>query len=79
VPRSSRPAPNCQTSDQHNCHRHQESIKDVQEKGGAKWHKTQAGRPHFAASRAQLGMEVTSTNEVASKLSINLSTNLQEL
>jgi hypothetical protein len=39
----------------------------------------EAGRPHFAASRAQLRVEVTSTDEVASKLSINLGTDLQEL
>jgi hypothetical protein len=35
-----RPTPNCQTLNQHNCHRHQESIRDVQGKDGAKWHKS---------------------------------------
>jgi hypothetical protein len=39
----------------------------------------EASWSHCAAARAQLHMEVTSTDNVASKLSINLSTNLQEL
>ena len=55
----------CANSKPSNLHRHQEEIRSVHEKVGAKRRKSQAGRPHFAASRPHLRMEATLTDPLA--------------
>ena len=60
-----RPAYKFQLQTDATIHRHLEKIRSVHEKVGVKRTKSQAGRPHFAASRAQLREEVTTTEPLA--------------